>query len=330
MNIDFINKVRTFLPCIETAELHIKNKLDKIYSPVEEHRIGVELSDNDKETYDKYTDYINTSISIFGSLDNIEKCKHGDSKLNISSAEFRNNIAKENGWREDLDTTIPFIKQIDETYNPNILYERACNFYTITKQRRDLVSDNDSKLESILKVIKNNLDKRILIISKRAEYANKITKYLINNDIKCGDYHDCIDDAIAVDINGDPVYYKYGDKKGQVKIIGSQAQSTLNEKLFNLNQLNVLSVKNTSNNKLKIACDIVILTSSLCDSIFDIKQRFMNITFRNNPTIVYKIYCMNTLENDKLNNSVNTNIIKVINENEDFIKIDEKNGCIIL
>ena len=215
MNNNFITNVRNILPCIDTADLDIAIRHDNIYSPVEEHRYGVDLSDDDRELYNKYTDYITTSISIFGDLSNIEKCKKGDDKLGISAADFRNTVAHENGWREDLDTNVPFMKQIDDIYNPNILFERACTFYTIAKQRRDLVCDNEAKLEIIRNICLDNKNKKILIISKRGEYAAKVTKYLNEClDLRCGDYHDCIEDAIATDEMGIPILVKSGSMLG--------------------------------------------------------------------------------------------------------------------
>ena len=215
MNNNFITNVRNILPCIDTADLDIAIRHDNIYSPVEEHRYGVDLSDDDRELYNKYTDYITTSISIFGDLSNIEKCKKGDNKLGISAANFRNTVAHENGWREDLDTNVPFMKQIDDIYNPNILFERACTFYTIAKQRRDLVCDNEAKLEVIRNICLDNKDKKILIISKRGEYAAKVTKYLNKClDLRCGDYHDCIEDAITTDEMGIPILVKSGSMLG--------------------------------------------------------------------------------------------------------------------
>lgn len=330
MNTEFITNIRNILPNIETAEFDSKINLDNVYSPVEERRIGVLLNDEDRLLYDKYTDYINTTISIIGDLSNIEKCKNGDIKLNISATEYRNMIAKENGWREDLDTTIPYMKEIDDIYNPNILYERVCNFYNITKQRRDLVSDNEMKLNTIYNIITNNKDKKIIIVSKRGEFASKITKYLKDRNILCGDYHDNIEDCIAKDEYDMPILVKSGINKGKVKILGYQAQSTLNEKRFKSNIIKVLSIKNSSSNKLNLACDIVIFTSSLCENIIDFKKRFINIRYNTTPTITYKIYCMNTLESEKLNNTINNNIIKVIDEQENFINFDENLGCIIL
>lgn len=331
MDNNFIINVRNILPCIDTADLDITIRHNNIYSPVEEHRYSVELSTNDREAYNKYTDYITTSVSIFGDLSNIEKCKKGDEKLGISAADFRNTIAKENGWNENLDTTVPFMKQIDDIYNPNILFERACTFYTIAKQRRDLVCDNTSKLETIKNICLENKDKQILIISKRGEYAAKITKYLNENNILCGDYHDCIDDAIAVnDITGEPILVKSGSKKGKPRVLGWQAQSSANERAFNAHLINVLSIKSSSNPKLKIACDIVIFTTPLCDSIIDVKKRFTNIVFTSIPTKTYMLYCMATIEQNKLIKNKENNLITVINETENNVQYDENSGDVIL
>lgn len=331
MDNNFITNVRSILPSIDTINIDNSVKSDSIYSPVEEHRHGVELSDDDRKLYDKYTDYITTSISIFGELSNIEKCKKGDVALGISAADFRNSIACENGWSENLDTNVDFMKQIDDIYNPNILFERACTFYTIAKQRRDLVCDNEAKLEVIRNICLDNKDKKILIISKRGEYAAKVTKYLNEClDLSCGDYHDCIEDIIAVDEMGIPILVKSGVNKGKPRVIGSQAQSSLNEKRFNAGLLNILSIKSASNVKLKIACDIVIFTSPLCDSIIDVRTRFTNVSFNNVPTIIYRIYCNSTIENDKLNREKECSTIKVINDTENFIGYDENSGDIIL
>lgn len=327
----FINNVRNILPCIDTADLDIAIRNDNVYSPVEEHRYGVALSDADRELYNNYSDYINTCISIFGDLSNIEKCKVGDIKLGISATDFRHTVATENGWREDLDTNIPFMKQIDDNYNPNILYERACNFYNIAKLRRDLVCDNEAKLEVIKSICLDNRDKRILIISKRGEYAAKVTEYLNKcSDLKCGDYHDCIDDAVAVDDLGVPILIKSGANKGKPRIIGSQAQSSFNEKRFNDGLINILSIKSASNVKLKTACDLVILTSTICDNIIEVKQRFNEVIFSGVPTKTYRLYCIGTIENDKMNKEKTNPLFTIVDETENDVFYDENNDAIVL
>lgn len=224
MDNDFITRTRAILPNINVDNISNKVRNDYIHSPVEEHRIGVDMSDTDRTIYDKYTNYINDCVSIFGDLKTIEKCKYGDEVLNISATEFRNNIAKQNGWRHDLDTNIAFYKQIDDIYNPNILEEKARNFYSIAKLRRDLCTDNVDKLSVINDICNANKDKKILIVSKRGEFAAQITKFLNDNNQNlsadgivykiCGDYHDCIADCIATDDEGNPIYIKSGSILG--------------------------------------------------------------------------------------------------------------------
>lgn len=314
LNNDFIKYVRERFPIIQTADYDANIRKDNIYSPVEETRIPVCLSDEDVAKYEKFTDYINTCISIFENLDNIEKCKKGDPDTGVSAAEFRNTIANRNGWSEDLDMTLPFMRQIDEVFNPNVLYERACNFYNITKARRDLLSDNVAKLEVIKNICENNKEKQILIISSKGEFAAKITNYINNNSsLSCGDYHDCIDSRIAIDDNGQIITIKSGSNKGKPRMLGSQAQSTLNEARFNNKTINVLSIKFSSNIKLKIACNMVILTSPLFGNIIDVKTRFKDIKFNGEVTETYRLYCNNTIEMDKVVADNEQKMIKVLN-----------------
>lgn len=341
MDNDFITRTRAILPNINVDNISNKVRNDYIHSPVEEHRIGVDMSDTDRTTYDKYTNYINDCVSIFGDLKTIEKCKYGDEVLNISATEFRNNIAKQNGWRHDLDTNIAFYKQIDDIYNPNILEEKARNFYSIAKLRRDLCTDNVDKLNIINDICNANKDKKILIVSKRGEFAAQVTKFLNDNNQNlsvngnivykiCGDYHDCIADCIATDDEGNPIYVKSGVNKGQFRMLKSQAQSTLNEKRFNNGNISILSIKQSSNVELKIACDMVIFTSPLCDNIVELKTRFSNVKFGDNITKTYRIYCNSTIEEEKLLKEKMNNTIMVINDTENNLMIDEISGDVIL
>lgn len=302
----------------------------KRFSPVEEHRIMIELDDNDKKEYDKQTAFINNSMTVIGNIENIKRIKCGDYKLNLSAAEVRHNIAKSNGWSENLDMSIPFNKQIDEIYNPNALLERVCTIYEIMKNRRDLVTDNKNKLPVILDIINRHPDKQFVIISKRGEFAAEITKYLNNNNIKCGDYHDNIESAIAVDDNGVPILIKSGKDKGKPKIVCSQAISSSNLRYYNDNRLTVLSTKNASLNKLNLTCFGLIITSPLCDSVIDIRNKFKEIEFNTTPNLVYTIYCNSTIEAKSIAATKETPIYKVINETEKEILYDEESGDIIL
>ena len=181
-------------------------------------------------------------------------------------------------------------RQIDECYNPNILLDKATLCYEIIRKRSNLVTDNDVKLNAILDIVKENTGKQIMIISKRGEFAARVTAYLEENGIDCGDYHDAIEPRVLVDENGIPVLYKSGANKGKPRIVKSKAISSANERLFQQGQLKVLSVKNSSSDELQIAVDVWILTSPLCDEVAAIKNSNYKILFKSEKNIIYYIY----------------------------------------
>ena len=326
-----INKV---LPIITTNVTFNELCQDRLKYPVEETHIPITISDEDKEQSDKYDKYISSSMSIFGSFENADKCRIGDTVLNISAGEFRYNLAKENGWSETLDTNIEFNKNIDEIYNPNSLFERANTLYNIIRERSNLLTDNNAKIPAIIDIINKHKNKKILIVSKRGEFANLIANYINENtEYLCGEYHDCIPEQYIKDENGEYITYKSGENKGKRKLFKSKALSTMCLNRFNSSDksfaINLLSIKNSSDIKLKTAIDIVIFTSSVCYSPNDFISRYSNIEFNSNPLISYMIYCNNTIESNKINERLLTNNVKLI-EFEKNIQIDEENGAIYL
>lgn len=329
---EFNTLVRRLLPLISSDVNELNIRQDLISSPVEIYPISVILKDDDRTEYDKCNEFISTTVKVFGDFDSIQKARVGDARLNISSQEIREMIAHNNGWSLTLDTSIEFNRQIDEIYNPSALLERANLAYNVMSLRRNLVSDNNNKLEAIKDIIVANSNKRIIIVSKRGEFAAAITKYLNENEIACGDYHDCIEQQAMIDENtNDYIRYKSGTKKGEIKYFGSDALSTYFLGCFNDKQINCLSIKNSSNSKLKTAIDILIFTSPLCDDIVSFKQRFTNIEFTSTPNKVYLIYTESTIEQDKLISHYKKGVVSVIeNDDEKNIVIDENNGNVIL
>lgn len=347
-----LNKIYNSNPCI-SINVNNNDLINlSLSSPVEETRVECQLSQDDKEEMQKCDIYIKECISIFGDFSTIEKARVGNKELNVSAIQVCETVAKNNGWNEDIDTTIPFYKQIDDIFNPNNLKEKADTFYNIIRKRSLLCTDNEVKLEAIYNIIKNNPNKRFVIISKRGEFAAKITEYLNDKfDYEiCGDYHDSIKERYINDDNGLPIVYKSGVNKGMPKLFKSQAISTYNlgkYKLdsefinkqnsksqtdfepvcdtFNLKLMSCLSIKNSSNSGLEISCDGLILTSPLCDNIKELKYRFNKIIFASVPNIVYKVYLKNTIEEKALNDdktAINVNYI-IKNDNENY----DENNC---
>lgn len=303
----------------------------RLSTPVEEYQIGIDI-DEDREEYKLlkyYNEYITTTISIFGSFDIIQQANLGNSQLNISAAKICYQIAQENGWNEHLDMSIEFNVEIDKLYNPNNLRERASKTYEIIRNRSQLLSDFELKLDSIFEIVRLNSDKKILIINKRGEFANKVTEHIntwSENNI-CMNYHDKVENIPAIDSNFNPIFYKSGSKKGERRMMAAQAQKTLAEKLFNENKINVISTNNSPDKDLCIDVDIIIISSPLCEDINSYLYRLSNINFRSNKIELYSIYCKNTIEQKQLENKTlaNNHNVKFSNDDNnfsDFIVVD--------
>lgn len=303
----------------------------RLSTPVEEYQIGINI-DEDREEYKLlkyYNEYITTTISIFGSFNIIQQANLGNSQLNISAAQICYQIAQENGWNEHLDMSIEFNVEIDKLYNPNNLRERASKTYEIIRNRSQLLSDFELKLDSIFEIVRLNSDKKILIINKRGEFANKVTEYIntMSENNICMNYHDKVENVPAIDSNFNPIFYKSGSKKGERRMMAAQAQKTLAEKLFNENKINVISTNNAPDKDLCIDVDIIIITSPLCEDINSYLYRLSNINFRYNKIELYSIYCKNTIEQKQLENKVlsNNHNVKFSDDDNnfsDFIVVD--------
>ena len=272
----------------------------RLSTPVEETQIGVNIPADSKiyELLKYYDEYVAISLSIFGSFDIMQQANTGNQRLNISSTQICYQIAQENGWNEHLDMNIAFNLEIDKLYNPNNLKERVSKTYEIIRERSKLLSDFEGKLDAILDIVRENKDKKILIINKRGDFANKVTDFLndLSDTIVCGNYHDKVDNIPAVTLTGQPVYYKSGARKGERKMMGAKAQKTLNVERFNNDIIHVLSANNSPDKDLAIDVDIVIITSPMCEDIKSYMYRLSKIYFRSNHIDLYSLYCRNTAE----------------------------------
>lgn len=272
----------------------------RLSTPVEETQIGISIDENseDNNLHNRYNEYISTTFSIFGSFDIMQQARLGNPQLNISANQICATIAQENGWHDRLDMSIDFNRQIDALYNPINLKERATQTYEIIRLRSQLLSDYNDKLETILDIVQKHHNEKILIINKRGDFANLVTTYLNTNSENaiCGNYHDKVENIPAIDDDGNPIYYKSGAKKGERKYMASQAQKTYNEKAFNANKLNVLSVNNTPDKELSVDVDVVIITSPQCECLKSYMYRLSNVSFNRNKLILYTLYIKNSIE----------------------------------
>ena len=298
--------------------------------PVEEHQIAVDFANTEHlNVYNQYSEYITQVLQIFGDFNSIAYARKG-APDGRSSEQVLNDIAKYNGWSSTMDMSNPFTKQIDECYNPIVLGEKAHTCYEVMRKRGQLVSDNSAKLEVIGQIVKNNPDDKIIIISKRGEFAAEITNYLNETFGEiCGDYHDKIEPRIMTDDNGVPILYKSGNMKGQPRIAHAQAIGSRNLDFYNRGRLRVLSLKNASNTAISASFSVMIITSSLCDTIDEIRYRFNHLDIDSNKLVVYKLFMNETIEEKALTKEKVSPNHTIIEAKKNFVFGSENNEDII-
>lgn len=302
--------------------------------PVEEHQIVVDFNnDEDLENYNKYSEYITQVLQIFGDFNTIAYARKG-SPDGRSAEQVLNDIARYNGWSVEMDTSNPFSKQIDECYNPVQLSEKAHTCYEIMRKRGQLVSDNNAKLKTIVQIIRDerqtNPDAKFIIISKRGEFAAEITNYIneVFGEI-CGDCHDKAEHMIATDEQGVPILIKSGTGKGTPKIIKAKAIQSRNLRLFHIGRLRVLSLKNSSDSSISASFNVMIITSSLCDTIDEIRYRFNHLDIDDSKLKVYKLFMNETIEEKALTKEKISPNHTVIEAKKKFMFGNENNEDII-
>jgi hypothetical protein len=328
-NYNDISKIYQIAPLLSDFQ-QAEVEAIRLSTPVEETQIGIDIpaDDNIAKLLKYYDEYITTSITIFGSFDIMQQANTGNQQLNISATQICYQIAQENGWNEHLDMSVEFNLEIDKLYNPNNLKERASKTYEIIRERLKFLSDFEGKLDVILDIVRNNKDKKILIINKRAEFASRVTEFIntfSETDI-CANYHDKVDNIPATTLDGTPIYYKSGARKGERRMLAAQAQKTLNVEKFNNDLINVLSTNNAPDKDLAIDVDIVIITSPMCEDIKSYMYRLSKIYFRSKRVDLYSLYCRNTIEQKLIERKTILNNHSVKNSfdgnNSDFVVDD--------
>lgn len=301
--------------------------VDEIRSsrPVKEVLVPLVIDEdsNLKKKLDYYNKEISTAIAIFGDFDTIKMARLGNSSTNSSSMAVCYNIARQNGWNENLDMTIQFNVEIDELYSPNALKERASGIYEIIRSRSLALASSDEKLSYILKIVEGNVDKNILIINKHGDFANEVTKYINDNTHydSCYNYHDKVENVPAIDDNGNEVLIKSGVNKGKPKMLGVKSQKNLAQKLMNKGAIHVLSTNAAPDKDLAVNIDVIVITSPLCDTIETYLYRLSKVEFAKEVQL-YTLYYKGSLEEKKLDERIVPPTHAILNKTEIEVKSD--------
>lgn len=312
-----------------------QSSIDEIRSsrPVKEVLVPLVIDEdsNLKKKLDYYNKEISTAIAIFGDFDTIKMARLGNSNTNSSSMAVCYNIARQNGWNENLDMTNQFNIDIDELYSPNALKERASGIYEIIRSRSLALASSDEKLSYILKIVEDNVDKNILIINKHGDFANEVTKYINDSTHynSCYNYHDKVENIPAIDDNGNEVLIKSGVNKGKPKMLGVKSQKNLAQKLMNKGAIHILSTNAAPDKDLAVNIDVIVITSPLCDTVETYLYRLSKVEF-DKEIQLYTLYYKGSLEEKKLDERIIPPTHAILNKAEIEVKSDNNyDYCIV-
>lgn len=292
-----------------------------------EYNIKVDITEKDKTLLEEYNEFIQSTIEIFdGSFGLINLCYRGNPDQGISADHYRQELAASKNWSTDIDLSSPYFANLNRYYNPSALYERAKLFYDIIRKRQELLSDNDSKLSAILKIIEQNKDKKILIINKRSAFARKvadtintkITSEHLKSDVAqptlfssnntgftlqpssiCVEYHPDVESRPLIDIETNDYFrYKSGANSGKVKQFGVTSLNRIANERFNEGYHTVMSSSNAIPKEAELTIDFILITSSECDTLNQFQYRVNRLMFKDNIKIL-NLYLSDTKELDK-------------------------------
>lgn len=317
---DKLLNTKTSIPIIDSiskVDILFKN----ISSDSTEYNLGIDMDEKDTIKYSEINTFIGDTMKMFNNdIDMVFKCYSGGKEggINYSGDYFRQKVAENAGWNKELDLSLEYYANIDRYYNPNAIYERAKTFNMMINGRKQLLSDNHVKIQPIIDIIKSNPTKKIVIISKRSDFALAITKEInkhikYTEDVNVFNYKvvkdDCVKPNTCIDFNSDletiTVMTSSGDyirsKNGSIKKFGSTLQNKAANELFNSGKVNVLSCNDALPESANFTTDLFIYTSPECKSISELRYRIAGLKFTNEE-IVLNLFLNNTKEMETLFN----------------------------
>lgn len=204
----------------------------KWIAPSIEYNFRLDLSEEDKIRYIKYSNYMFETLDLFKGIHN--KVLYNNQKLFesdfdvvyacftgkkiphgfVEGSKFRDMVADVMGWSRDLDLDTEYGSQRNVYWNPNAIYDRCKAFTRIVRERNNILTDNDVKLNAVLDIIKHNPVPSI-IFNESIDFVVKIADALGKDAIA---YHSRIESRpIWDDKMEDWIRYKTGAKQGEPK-----------------------------------------------------------------------------------------------------------------
>lgn len=170
-----VNKLLPFLDVITEKEA-IENEWISNYV---EFNLGIYMNEEEQNKYNLITDSINRKNEIFGknAFEIVQACLNGgeDSKGKFFPADkWCLLVAMKNGWRENLNLSNPENCEINSIYSPGMITGYANVYMKNIRERKDLIYNNQTKIHTILKIVKKFESLKTIIFGESTKFADEL------------------------------------------------------------------------------------------------------------------------------------------------------------
>jgi len=213
-----------------------------------EYNLAVNLSDTDKVKYEKFSEPIKETLELFkttdklfvdgqnnpifnSSFDVITGCLYGKNTKygRIDADALRRLLARKQGWSSDLDMNIEYNAQRDLYWNPNNIYDRVKKFMNQVRNRHEILINNVPKMKQVIEIF-NKYTEPTICFNESTSFADRLCdeiNSLFNTEKQenwlkdiATVYHSKAKRVLIDSETGNPITYKGGSRKGQIKIFG--------------------------------------------------------------------------------------------------------------
>jgi superfamily II DNA or RNA helicase len=221
-------------------------------SGIVEYNLKLDLSDEDKLKYEKYSTPISETLAKFRDLKRVFLDYDGKPIFNsdfalilscfvghvvktgpynkmeyVKGNNFRQSIARNKGWHPELDLNNELNRKTDILWNPSSLEIEAKKFKYFIERRQDLLINNSIKLEKVVELF-DKFPVPTLCFNESVDFADrvayKINHFSINAKLTLNtavSYHSKLKSRPMIDPETNDYFrYKTGPEAGKPKPIG--------------------------------------------------------------------------------------------------------------
>jgi len=159
-------------------------------SPFVEFNLGVTLTELERTQYEELSKIISENINKFGKggLDLASKClgggKHSNGK-HYSAEHFVYGWAGHKGWTRNLNLDNPRDNQINDIWNPHLIFGYAQKLLGAIRNRKELLYRCENKIKVSLELTARFNTLKTIIFSQSTVFADKLNLYLNERDNNC-------------------------------------------------------------------------------------------------------------------------------------------------